>query len=87
MAKATDLKLAAVRRAGKAALQKLKAEDAAYKLSTEGEGRLLGGSLVLAAESGEALFVHHEVVFGDVADPALRLEVCRREASTALPRL
>jgi len=78
MAAAADLKLPEVKAAGKAAYKALKGADPTYELSSEGQGALLGGSLVLARHSGDAIFVHREKHFGDVADPKVLLEACRK---------
>ena len=74
----SDIKLAEVRAAGKAALKALKAADPDYQLSSAGEGALLGGSFVFAARSGQILFTHRERVFGDVAKPAEILAACKQ---------
>ena len=82
MALKTDIALPEVKAAGKAAFVALKAEDPSYKLSSEGEGALLGGSIVFAGKSGAVLLMHREKVFGDVAQPAALLECIRQSAAS-----
>jgi len=77
MAHTSDLELPEVKAAGKAAYRVLKSEDPSYCLSGEGDGVLLGGSLVCSARFGEVIFMHRERVFGDTADPKALLDACR----------
>jgi hypothetical protein len=77
-AKVADIALPEVRAAGKAAYKRLKHLDPSYELSQEGEGLLLGGTFVFAPRSGAVLFMHREMFFGDVAEPAALLEAANQ---------
>jgi hypothetical protein len=71
-----------VKAASKTAHKVLKDEDPSYKISLEGEGFLLGGSLVIDKD-GKVVFLHQERVFGDVAAPATLLAACKQAAAVA----
>jgi len=82
MAKEADLVDPVVKQAGKAAYKILKRNDPSYTLSSDGEGALLGGSVVLSRQ-GVPLFVHKESKFGDVADPADLQQACEQAAAAS----
>jgi hypothetical protein len=76
---ANMLAMEEVKARGKAAFKQLRAADPSYKLSMDGDGLALGGSLVVAP-SGKVEFVHAEQSFGDVAAPEVLLAACKAAA-------
>jgi len=82
MGNAAMLAQGEVKARGKAAYKQLKAADPGYKLSMEGEGLALGGSLVVGPD-GKVVFAHAERSFGDVAEPEDLLAACKAAAPTS----
>ena len=62
---------------GRAAYKMLKADNPLYKISTDGDGISLGGSLLFDA-TGRVRFMHAERSFGDVAAPEALLAALNR---------